>query len=92
MPDEEIVEGMEPVPAIHEGPFDPLPVESVPDLGPLAPTETEHFPMALGEYAATVGLDPLLEAALAVFVPRWERLQTEWDAILEEYRRLPITC
>lgn len=52
----------------------------------------EHFPMSLGEYAATVNLDPMLEAALAVYVPRVERLQTEWDAILADYRVLPITC
>lgn len=52
----------------------------------------ECFPMALGEYAVTVNLDPLLAAALAVYVPPMDRLKTEWDAILARYRVLPITC
>ncbi len=50
----------------------------------------ERFPMSLAEYAVTVRLDPLLAAALAVYVPAAERLQTEWDVILAEYRLRPM--
>lgn len=53
-------------------------------------TVPERFPMSLEEYAVNVGLDPMLTAALAVWVPLVDRLQTEWDRILAEYRILPI--
>lgn len=53
-------------------------------------TTPERFPMSLEEYAVNVGLDPMLEAALAVWISNADRLQTEWDSLLAAYRVLPI--
>lgn len=64
--------------------------EVIEQENPVADPVPDHFPMGLPEYAATVRLDPMLEAALAVWVPQHDRLKTEWDAILAEYRCLPI--
>lgn len=50
----------------------------------------DYFPMGLQEYAVTTHLDPVLEAALRRWVGDEERLKTDWDAILAEYRVLPI--
>lgn len=46
--------------------------------------------MSLAEYAVTVRLDPLLQAALAVYAGPQERRQPEWDKIVARYRAMPI--
>lgn len=54
-----------------------------------APTP-EHFPMGLEEYAVTVRLDPLWAAGLAAYAGRDERLQTEWNTLLAEFKERPV--